>query len=89
MTIPNLFYSFRARLLFLLAALLIATLGVQYYLDREAEQRFAQVLAEQEQALSAGFALAVKSLSSTFYLAGSARPPARHSFRGWRGRRRT
>lgn len=70
MTIPNLFYSFRARLLFLLAVLLIATLGVQYYLDREAEQRFAQVLAEQEQALSAGFALAVKSLSSTVYLTG-------------------
>ncbi|MDQ3684457.1 MAG: ATP-binding protein [Acidobacteriota bacterium] len=69
MTIPNLFYSFRARLLFLLAVLLVATLGVQYYLNREAEGRFAQVLAEQEQALSAGFALAVESLSSTVYLA--------------------
>ena len=69
MNFLSLFYSFRARLLVLLAVLLVATLGVQYYLNLRAEERFAQVLAEQEQALSAGFALAVQSLASTEYLA--------------------
>ena len=69
MNFLSLFYSFRVRLLVLLAILLVATLGVQYYLNLRAEERFAQVLAEQEQALSAGFALAVQSLASTEYLA--------------------
>ena len=68
MKLPNLFYSFRVRLLLLLAVLLVATLGVQYYLNRRAEERYARVIAEQEQALAAGFALAVQSLSSNEYL---------------------
>lgn len=65
MNITNLFYSFRVRLLLVLAALLIATLGVQYVLNRQAEQRGARLIAEQEQALAAGISLAVENLSST------------------------
>ncbi len=76
----NLLNSFRVRLLLVLAALLIATLGVQHYLNRRAEQRVAQMnqraevrfndaITEQEQALAAAFALAVQSLSSNKYLA--------------------
>ncbi len=68
MKLPNLFYSFRARLLLVLALLLVATLGVQYFLNRRAERRVARVIAEQEQALAAGIALAVESISSTEYL---------------------
>ncbi|HEX8176874.1 MAG TPA: ATP-binding protein [Pyrinomonadaceae bacterium] len=74
MSVLNLFYSFRIRLLLVLAALLIATLGLQYYLNRRAErkqaalnerarQESARVIAEQEQALSAATALGIKSIS--------------------------
>ncbi len=68
MKLPNIFYSLRTRLLFLLAALLVATLGVQYYLNLREERRTAEVIAEQEQALAAGFALAVQSISVKQYL---------------------
>ncbi len=59
----NFFNSFRVRLLIVLALLLIATLGVQFFLNRQAEQRVARTIAEQEQALAASISLAVQSLS--------------------------
>ncbi len=61
----NPFNSFRVRLLLVLALLLIATLGVQFFLNRRAEQRVARRIAAQEQALAAGISLAVQSFSST------------------------
>jgi signal transduction histidine kinase len=60
--------SFRVRLLLLLAALLVLTLGVQYYVNLRAVRRNAQFIAEQQQAIMAGFALGVNSLSSAKYL---------------------
>lgn len=79
MNLPKHFFSFRVRLLLVLAVLLVATLGVQYTLNRragrrigqenrQAEANFNNAITEQERALAAGFALAVKSLSSKQYL---------------------
>lgn len=79
MSVLNLFYSFRIRLLLVLAALLIATLGLQYYLNRRAErkqaelnerarQESARVISEQEQALAAAFKLGIESLSKREWL---------------------
>jgi signal transduction histidine kinase len=79
MSVLKLFYSFRIRLLLVLAALLIATLGLQYYLNLKAErkqaalnerarQESARVIAEQEQALSAASALGVESISKREWL---------------------
>jgi signal transduction histidine kinase len=79
MSVLNLFYSFRIRLLFVLAALLVATLGLQYYLNRRAEwkqvalnerarQESARVIAEQEKALAAAIALGVESISKQEWL---------------------
>ena len=48
-----------------LAALLVGTLGVQYYLNLRAERNNERLRERQEQALIAGVALGVKSLSST------------------------
>ncbi|MBC7911663.1 MAG: HAMP domain-containing protein [Pyrinomonadaceae bacterium] len=61
----KIFYSFRARLLLVLAALLIATLGVQYYLNLLARQNNRRNREQQEAALIAGVALGVSSISST------------------------
>ena len=74
MSVFKIFNSFRIRLLLVLALLLIATLGLQYYLTRRAErkqaalnerarQESARVISEQEQALSAAVALGVESIS--------------------------
>jgi signal transduction histidine kinase len=60
--------SFRVRLLLLLAALLMLTLSVQYYVNLRAVRHNAQFIAEQQQAIMAGFALGVNSLSSNKYL---------------------
>ncbi|HYY59131.1 MAG TPA: ATP-binding protein [Pyrinomonadaceae bacterium] len=60
--------SFRVRLLLVLAALLIMTLGVQYYLNLLASRTNARVIAEQEQALAAGVELGVKAITSGDYL---------------------
>jgi len=68
MRTPNLFNSFRARLIFLLVALLGLTLGVQYYVNVRSVRRNAHMLVEQEQAIMAGVALGVNSLSSREYL---------------------
>ena len=61
-------YSFRVRLLLVLAGLLIATLCIQFYLNRRAQQRTSRLIAEQEQALTESTALAIESISSTKYL---------------------
>jgi signal transduction histidine kinase len=68
MRLPNLFYSFRTRLLLVLATLLVATLGLQYYLNSRAQHKHAILIAEQEQALAASTALALESISSNEYL---------------------
>ena len=60
--------SFRVRLLLLLAALLMLTLSVQYYVNLRAVRRNTEFIAEQQQAIMAGFALGVNSLSSDKYL---------------------
>jgi signal transduction histidine kinase len=57
--------SFRVRLLLVLAGLLVATLGVQFYLNRLSEQQVARTIAEQERALAAGISLAAESMPTT------------------------
>ncbi|MDQ3753695.1 MAG: ATP-binding protein [Acidobacteriota bacterium] len=69
MDVFRLLNSFRVRLLLVLAALLVATLGVQFYLTHRAEQERARTIAGQEQALAAGISLAVQSFSTTARLA--------------------
>ena len=64
MSAPSPFNSFRVRLLLVLAALLVGTLGVQYYLNRREEQRVASTIAKQEQALAASVALALESITT-------------------------
>jgi signal transduction histidine kinase len=60
--------SFRVRLLLLLAALLMLTLSVQYYVNLRAVRRNSQFILEQQRAIMAGVALGVNSLSSNMYL---------------------
>lgn len=69
MNLLNLIYSFRVRLLLVLATLLVMTLGVQYILNRDFQQDVERTIAEQERALAAGTALGIKSLSSKERLA--------------------
>lgn len=65
MNVLDLFYSFRTRLLLVLAILLVTTLGVQYYIYYRFNVEVARIIAEQEQAVGAGFALAMESVPST------------------------
>lgn len=51
------FYTIRGRLLVLLAALLVATLGVQYYLNLLTQQENIELRETQTQALVAGITL--------------------------------
>ena len=51
--------------MFILSILLIATLGVQYYLNLQMEKRNEELREMQEQALVAGIALGFNSMSST------------------------
>src|SRR5260370_34972479 len=60
--------SFRVRLLVLLAALLMLTLSVQYYVNLRAVRSNTQFIAEQQQAIMAGFGLGPKSFSGKKYL---------------------
>lgn len=60
----DLFYSFRARLLLVLAALLVTTLGVQYYIYYRLNIDATRTLTEQDQAIAAGFALAFDSITT-------------------------
>jgi signal transduction histidine kinase len=68
MNMPHLLNSFRARLLLLLSVLLGLTLGVQYYVNLRSVQTNAHLIVEQEQAIMAGVALGVNSMSSKQYL---------------------
>jgi signal transduction histidine kinase len=65
---PNLFSSFRARLVLLLVVLLGLTLGVQYYVNLRSVRRNANMIVEQEQAVMAGVALGVSSINKKKYL---------------------
>ncbi|HLN99220.1 MAG TPA: ATP-binding protein [Pyrinomonadaceae bacterium] len=65
---PQIFNSFRARLVLLLVVLLGLTLGVQYYVNLQSVKRNAHMLVEQEQAIMAGVALGVNSINSQKYL---------------------
>ena len=60
----NFFNTFRGKLLIILAFLLIATLGVQLYLNYRTELENAKTREMQEQALVAGIALGTNSLTS-------------------------
>jgi signal transduction histidine kinase len=68
MKTPQVFNSFRARLVLLLVVLLGLTLGVQYYVNLQSATRNAHMLVEQEQAIMAGVALGVNSINSRKYL---------------------
>ncbi|MBA2527997.1 MAG: HAMP domain-containing protein [Pyrinomonadaceae bacterium] len=68
MKIFGLLNSFRARLLLLLAVLLGLTLGVQYYVNLRSVRSNAHLIVQQEQAIMAGVALGVNSISSNKYL---------------------
>ncbi|HEY8188338.1 MAG TPA: ATP-binding protein [Pyrinomonadaceae bacterium] len=68
MKIRQLFNSFRARLVLLLVVLLGLTLGVQYYVNLRSVRRNARMLVAEEQAIMAGVALGVNSISSNKYL---------------------
>lgn len=59
------FQTFRFRLLFILAFLLIATLSVQYYLNLQTERQNERFREKQEQALVAGIALGFNGMSSS------------------------
>ena len=60
--------SFRLRLLLLLAALLMATLSVQYYVNQRSVQRNTEFIVQQQQAIVVGVALGVQSISTGKYL---------------------
>jgi hypothetical protein len=64
----NFFKTFRGRLLIILAFLLIATLGVQYYLNLRTQEENNKLREMQEQALVAGFALGTNSITSEEYM---------------------
>ncbi|MDQ2747459.1 MAG: ATP-binding protein [Acidobacteriota bacterium] len=61
----NFFNTFRARLLIILAFLLVATLGVQLYVNLANRRESIKVRQLQEQALVAGLTLGFNSLQST------------------------
>lgn len=60
----NFFNTFRGRLLIVLAFLLIATLGVQYFINLQTERRNKRYRERQEQALVAGIALGFNGMQS-------------------------
>lgn len=60
----NFFQTFRGRLLLILALLIVATLGVQYYLNYLTQQENIELRDAQAQALVAGIALGTTGLTS-------------------------
>ena len=64
----NFFSTFRGKLLIILAFLLIATLGVQFYLNYETQRENNELRERQEQVLVAGIALGFNSLTSEYRL---------------------
>lgn len=63
----NFFNTFRGRLLLILAFLLVATLGVQYYLNLVTQQENTELREAQAQALVAGIAVGANALTSSEY----------------------
>ncbi|HXH68916.1 MAG TPA: hypothetical protein VNI60_01080, partial [Pyrinomonadaceae bacterium] len=61
----NFFNTFRGRLLVILAFLLIATLGVQYYLNLKTQNENNDLRQKQTQALVAGIALGINGVTSS------------------------
>ncbi|MBV8858640.1 MAG: HAMP domain-containing protein [Acidobacteria bacterium] len=86
MGLPRLFYSFRTRLLLVMALLLIATLGVQYYFGRVRSRQRAVIVAGQEQALTAAIALANESITSSKYMFQLDKPGAQSLLERQKGR---
>jgi signal transduction histidine kinase len=68
MPFSRLLNSFRVRLLLLLAVLLVLTVSVQYYVNLRAVRSNKQFMIQQQQAIMAGVALGVNSISSGEYL---------------------
>jgi len=68
MALSRLLNSFRVRLVLLLAALLVLTLSAQYYVNLRSVRSNTQFIVEQQQAVMAGVALGLNSLSSNLYL---------------------
>jgi len=68
MALSRLLNSFRVRLLLLLAALLVLTVSVQYYVNLRSVRTNTQFIVEQQRAIMAGVALGVNSISSGLYL---------------------
>jgi signal transduction histidine kinase len=68
MALSKLLNSFRVRLLLLLAALLVLTLSVQYYVNLRTVRTNSELIVQQQRAIMAGVALGVNSLSSDLYL---------------------
>jgi len=66
--LSRLLNSFRVRLLLLLAALLMLTLSVQYYVNLRSVQRNTEFIVQQQQAIVVGVALGVQSISTGKYL---------------------
>ena len=64
----NFFNTFRGRLLLILAFLLIATLGVQYYLNLLTQRQNDELRDAQAKALVAGVTLGSNSISSSAYM---------------------
>jgi signal transduction histidine kinase len=62
------FNTFRGRLLLILAFLLVATLGVQYFVNIRTQDQNDDLREMQEQALVAGIALGVSGITSSEYL---------------------
>jgi signal transduction histidine kinase len=62
------FNTFRARLLIILAFLLVATLGVQLYVNLKNRKENIELRALQEQALVAGFVLGTNGITSGEYM---------------------
>lgn len=62
------FNTFRGRLLIVLSVLLVATLGVQFYLNYRAQKENNELREMQEQALRSGFALGFNSMTSEYRL---------------------
>lgn len=62
------FNTFRGRLLLILAVLLVATLGVQYYLNLKTQEENNEIRERQEQTLVSGIALGFNSITSREYI---------------------
>lgn len=76
------FHTFRVRLLLILAILLIATLGVQFYLNLQMENENKTLREKQEQALVTGITVGFNSLTSNDLLTDLLQSGAQPFFNG-------